>query len=233
MARHTVLSDESGAIAVDWVVLSAASLGMGLAVTLMVSGGLEDISTDIGAALTEQVESSIVAATAGLIATAVWNDPATSSRDFANIDQLSFITEVDFTTDAEGIIFEFGGTGRGTVLYQHDGVLYLQAGNGGAFGQAHDRGEASWQVVEGRATIEGTMDANGGLALIVNGQPVSQSSFRAASLAGGDPGSVAGSNSGVARNRGGFDRNDTGHPGVTEVTFFENQTTGHETVPVN
>jgi hypothetical protein len=233
MPRQNFLTDDSGAITVDWVVLSATTIGMGLAVILMVSGGLEDLSTDIGTALIEQTDQGFVAATAGLIATAIWNDPTNSTRDFANIDQLSFVTEVDFTTDAEGIIFEFGATGRGAVLYQHDGVLYLQAGNGSAYGQAHDRGEASWQVVDGRATIEGSMDANGGLALIVNGQTVSQSSFQAASLAGGDPGSVAGSNSGVARNRGGFNRNDAGHPGVTEVTFFENQTTGHETTPIN
>lgn len=233
MARTAFLSDESGAIAVDWVVMTAAVTGMGLAVVSITSGGVGNLSGDIRTALVEQMDATVRLATAGLTATAVWNDPANSTRDFANIDQLSFSTVVDFTTDAEGIIFEFGATGRGTVLYQHDGVLYLQAGRGNGTGPSHDRGEASWQVVEGTATIEGSMDANGGLALMVNGEVVSQSSFQAPSLAGGDPGSVAGSHSGVAVNRGGFNRNDPGHPGVTEVTFFENQTTGHETVPLN
>jgi Flp pilus assembly pilin Flp len=233
MRIRNFLSDESGAVAVDWVVITAGITGMGLAVIATASGGLEDLSGEIRTTLGEQMEAVVALATAGLTATAIWNDPANSTNEFANIDELSFSTVVDFTTDAEGIIFEFGATGRGAVLYQHDGVLYLQAGRGNDFGEAADRGEASWQVADGTATIEGSMNANGGLALMVNGEVVSQSSFNAPSLAGSDAGSVAGSNSGVARNRGGFDRNDPGHPGVTEVTFFEGQTTGAELTPIN
>jgi Flp pilus assembly pilin Flp len=233
MRIRNFLSDESGAVAVDWVVITAGITGMGLAVIATASGGLEDLSGEIRTTLGEQMEAVVALATAGMTATAIWNDPANSTNEFANIDELSFSTVVDFTTDAEGIIFEFGATGRGAVLYQHDGVLYLQAGRGNDFGEAADRGEASWQVTDGTATIEGSMNANGGLALMVNGEVVSQSSFNAPSLAGGDAGSVAGSNSGVARNRGGFDRNDPGHPGVTEVTFFEGQTTGAELTPIN
>jgi hypothetical protein len=140
---------------------------------------------------------------------------------------------VDFTTDAEGIIFEFGAGAWGTVLYQHNGVLYLQAGRGNGTGPASDRGEASWQVVEGTATIEGSMDANGGLALMVNGEvSASPPSTRRASPVAMS-GSVAGSNSGVAANRGGFNRNDRAIPAWTEVVFFEGQTTGDELVPFN
>jgi Flp pilus assembly pilin Flp len=38
---------ESGAVTVDWVVLTAAIVGLGLAVMAVVSGGLEDLSGDI------------------------------------------------------------------------------------------------------------------------------------------------------------------------------------------
>lgn len=38
---------ESGAISVDWVVLTAALVGLGLAVTNIVSTGLSDLSSDI------------------------------------------------------------------------------------------------------------------------------------------------------------------------------------------
>ena len=38
---------ESGAVTVDWVVLTAALVGLGLAVMAMVSGGIEDLSDDI------------------------------------------------------------------------------------------------------------------------------------------------------------------------------------------
>lgn len=41
------LSDDSGAVTVDWVVLTAALVGLGLAVISVVSTGLEDLSGDI------------------------------------------------------------------------------------------------------------------------------------------------------------------------------------------
>jgi Flp pilus assembly pilin Flp len=40
-------ADESGAVTVDWVVLTAAIVGLGLAVMTVVSGGVETLSTDI------------------------------------------------------------------------------------------------------------------------------------------------------------------------------------------
>jgi Flp pilus assembly pilin Flp len=50
---NTFVSDESGAVTVDWVVLTAAIVGLGLAVMSVVSGGVEDLSGDISNALTE------------------------------------------------------------------------------------------------------------------------------------------------------------------------------------
>ncbi|AHM04256.1 hypothetical protein roselon_01897 [Roseibacterium elongatum DSM 19469] len=38
---------ESGAVTVDWVVLTAAIVGLGLAVMAVVSGGINDLSDDI------------------------------------------------------------------------------------------------------------------------------------------------------------------------------------------
>ena len=43
---------ESGAVTVDWVVLTAAIVGLGLAVMSVVSGGVENISGDISTTLT-------------------------------------------------------------------------------------------------------------------------------------------------------------------------------------
>lgn len=45
--------DDSGAVTVDWVVLTAALVGLGLAVMAVVSGGVENLSTDIGQSLTD------------------------------------------------------------------------------------------------------------------------------------------------------------------------------------
>lgn len=233
MSIKEFISEEDGAVLTDWVIVAAAVTGFGLAAVSLVSGGVENASAGISTTMAEQISTGFTMATDGLTATDVWNDPTVSSRELANVEQFSFATVVEFTADAEGIIFETGGTVWGTVLYQHDGVLYLQAGRGNDYGATAERGEASWQVTEGTATIEASLDANNGLALIVNGEVVDHASFTADRLAGPNPGSIAGSNSGVARNRGGFDRRDMGHPGVEEVVFFEGQTTGHERGPMN
>jgi Flp pilus assembly pilin Flp len=51
---YSFLAGESGAITVDWVVLTAAIAGLGLAVVGVVSGGLENIATEIGTHLASQ-----------------------------------------------------------------------------------------------------------------------------------------------------------------------------------
>ena len=50
----TFLNSESGAVTVDWVVLTAAIVGLGLAVMAVVSAGVEDLSNDINTQLTGQ-----------------------------------------------------------------------------------------------------------------------------------------------------------------------------------
>jgi Flp pilus assembly pilin Flp len=46
-AIRRYLEGESGAVTVDWVVLTAATVALGLAVMTVVSGGIEDLATDI------------------------------------------------------------------------------------------------------------------------------------------------------------------------------------------
>ena len=48
------VKSESGAVTVDWVVLTAAIVGLGLAVMAVVSGGVQDLSQDIDNQLTSQ-----------------------------------------------------------------------------------------------------------------------------------------------------------------------------------
>ena len=50
-AIKTFFSSESGAVTVDWVVLTAALVGLGLAVMSVVSGGIENLSNDISTSL--------------------------------------------------------------------------------------------------------------------------------------------------------------------------------------
>ena len=48
------LNDESGAVTVDWVVLTAAIVGLGIAVLAAVSDGVENLSDDIDTQLSAQ-----------------------------------------------------------------------------------------------------------------------------------------------------------------------------------
>ncbi len=43
----TFAKSRSGAVTVDWVVMTAAMVGLGLAVMFVVSGGVENLSTDV------------------------------------------------------------------------------------------------------------------------------------------------------------------------------------------
>lgn len=51
-------SDESGAITVDWVVLTAGVVGLALAVIVVISSGAENSSTDITNSLANTVPAS-------------------------------------------------------------------------------------------------------------------------------------------------------------------------------
>ncbi|HHX91270.1 MAG TPA: pilus assembly protein [Paracoccus sp.] len=49
----TFSNDESGAVTVDWVVLTAAIVGLGIAVIMSVSGGVNNLASNISDALGE------------------------------------------------------------------------------------------------------------------------------------------------------------------------------------
>ncbi|WP_298430175.1 pilus assembly protein [uncultured Jannaschia sp.] len=66
-AINTFKNDESGAVTVDWVVLTAALVGLGLAVMGVVSQGVQDISGDIKGQLeTDMIGAGFGAAGTGL-----------------------------------------------------------------------------------------------------------------------------------------------------------------------
>ena len=64
-AFKTFILAEDGAVTVDWVVLTAALVGLGLAVMAVVSGGVENLSGDIAQELAD-------------------TDPVNSTSAFAN-----------------------------------------------------------------------------------------------------------------------------------------------------
>ena len=48
---NTFLNDESGAVTVDWVVLTAAIIGLGIAVLTSVGGGTTTLAGNVSGAL--------------------------------------------------------------------------------------------------------------------------------------------------------------------------------------
>ena len=52
---NTFRKDEDGAVTVDWVVLTAAIVALGLIVGTAVRNGATDLANDVGADLTAQV----------------------------------------------------------------------------------------------------------------------------------------------------------------------------------
>jgi hypothetical protein len=51
----TFLNNDSGAVTVDWVVLTAGLAGLGLATLAVVGSGVEDLSTDVDASLSKRI----------------------------------------------------------------------------------------------------------------------------------------------------------------------------------
>ena len=49
------LEDESGAVTVDWVVITAAIVGLGIAVLAAVQGQLTNVANDIGGDMANQL----------------------------------------------------------------------------------------------------------------------------------------------------------------------------------
>ncbi|MBM7068214.1 Flp family type IVb pilin [Actibacterium sp. 188UL27-1] len=52
------INDEDGAVTVDWVVLTAAIVGLGIAVLASVSGGVLNLSSEISSALSDTTIAS-------------------------------------------------------------------------------------------------------------------------------------------------------------------------------
>lgn len=218
---------EDGAVTVDHVVLTAALAGLGLATIGAISGGMntasQSVSTQVGRSFIST--SFFEAVTSGLTET-LRLEPGEATNHLLSTKRFSFQMDVTLDPEDEGILFEMGANVHGSILYQHDGKLYLQGGSGSGTGPAANRGEAVWDVKAGSYTIEGSLDADTGLALYINGERVAQSSFQNAYLGGGNQASVGGVTD-VARNRGGFVRGDI-HPGASTAIIYKDQTTGGE-----
>ncbi len=216
--------DDSGAVTVDHVVLTAATMGLGLAVIGTISGGLNTASSTVSTQVGRNIISTAFyeAVTNGLIATAQYG-AGDLIDDLGSVNSFAFKLEATLNAEDEGVLFEIGGTGHGTILYQHDGKLYLQGGRGNGTGPSPERGEAVWDISEGAYTIEGSLDRDSGLALYINGQVVDTAAFTASRVSGGNVGAVGDAAASTPVNRAGFRQGDR-HAGAGTLTIFKDQT---------
>ncbi len=74
IVKHFIQS-ENGAVTVDWVVLTAGLVGLGLAVMAVVSGGVEDLSNETSTELASMEPDSMYDwSTGGALADSGWGD---------------------------------------------------------------------------------------------------------------------------------------------------------------
>lgn len=74
MAIKNFIQSESGAITVDWVVLTAGLVGLGLATMAVVSGGVEDLSGDTATQMASMEPGSMYDWTSGVMTNSGWGD---------------------------------------------------------------------------------------------------------------------------------------------------------------
>lgn len=99
--------NESGAVTVDWVVLTAAIVGIALAVIALISGGIEDVSTGINDELQTASAFSFSfgsSATAGTLTGyyAEYGDDAAAIYDAINNDapeEYEYVGAIDVASD--------------------------------------------------------------------------------------------------------------------------------------
>ncbi len=75
-------SDDSGAVTVDWVVLTAAIVGMGIATMVAVSGGINDATVDVNDELAGANDGTLADLITGA-GTTTWS--GLSAQDYLNM----------------------------------------------------------------------------------------------------------------------------------------------------
>lgn len=83
------IRDEDGAVTVDWVVLTAAIVGLGIATYAVVSGGISDTSTDISSFMQEDHITTSFGGDAGIVGGAFSLDGGYVTLQFADVAALA------------------------------------------------------------------------------------------------------------------------------------------------
>lgn len=152
----------------------------------------------------------------------------------ATTDYFWFRATLDIAPTDTGIIFEVGGSTTGIMIYAHAGRIYVQAGNGTAFGPASNRFEISWAIQgSGSRLLEVIIDRPLGLALSIDGKVVAyQLGSITGQIAQNNSGRFSGGSGTVCVNRGGY-TTASNYSGamVTSLVRINNKQWASPTVP--
>lgn len=139
MRVQNFLKSEGGAVTVDWVVLTAAIAGLGLAALAVVSGGVEDLSDDTAVQLASVDIGSMYDWTSGtLMLNSGWGD-------------LAIFSPVQSASGAESYV--------ASVLSSHGGDY--QAAYDQLYQQALDMTYAHGESIDDFGAFEAMAAANG------------------------------------------------------------------------
>lgn len=223
------LKNEDGAVTVDWVVLSAAVVGLGIAAATTVQNGMSGASGTLTSNVSYNVciESMPVSITDCFTGTATTNAVGGDLAITNMGQQIAFGVDIDLSA-GDGIIFERGAN-RGFLVYQDGNELVMQVTT------ANDTNEyktVKYQIpagMTGPQRVEGTFatteNGQGSFELFVNGRSVGKETFVGNDkLADGGSSSIGdnlGKTNTILNNDAGFTTDDgNGHPGFTQVDFF-------------
>jgi hypothetical protein len=155
MTDHTFLSDESGAVTVDWVVLTAALVGLGLAVMGVISAGLRTTSESVAGVMERD----------NIIRTSFGNNALGASLTAEDADALRADARARTANEGEGSLLELYTEQVGlqqTAQTEFDafGDDFATSGNAGSYA-----GETEW--TEARTAAETTLtQANDRVAIV-------------------------------------------------------------------
>jgi hypothetical protein len=160
--------------------------------------------------------------------TEAWTVRGDAYTGLASTTAASIRVDATIRNTDSGILVESGASGDGLVVYVFSGVLYLQCGDGAAFGTDHDRAEIAYVLPIGEFDYIIETSANTSNAVLyVNGLAVNSQVFSHNVISGSDEGTFGEVESGVAVNRGGWTADGDGvyTNTITKCDIFNGQVT--------
>jgi hypothetical protein len=127
---------------------------------------------------------------------AVWDTPNVEYGGLDSVQECSFQLTFQMNTGDEGIIWETGGGGDGSILYVYNGDLYWDSADGTILGDNPSSGNVEIiypSITGGTCRAEVSFSVNGGkTALYINGTLVDVKSAGFSRIGGSNKGGIGG-----------------------------------------